>query len=107
MVGQEPGSGRLQPGRTVRISVSRGVAYGSIVGRAVFDNVPLSGVTVTLGGASLTTGADGVFRFDGLEAGSYDLDLSASYYGYGWRTDVAVAAGQVTDVGDVALSGDL
>lgn len=67
-----------------------GAVAGVVVSEAI---VPLAGASVGLepGGLAATTDAEGVFRFSGLEPGSYTLAVSLA--GFVAQT-VAVAAGQ-------------
>jgi hypothetical protein len=50
--------------------------YGS-----VYDSLgPLSGVLVTLGGFSRNTDANGLFMFENIATGSYDISFSKAGY---------------------------
>jgi hypothetical protein len=57
---------------------------------------PLSGVTVTLGSAKVTTNSTGSYSFTGLLNGSYTLTATASYYNTD-STSVTVSGSNVTN----------
>src|SRR5262245_58417765 len=78
---------------------------GTVRGR-ITDNAtqqPISGVTVSVGGRSMLTQADGRYTLSGIPAGS-DL-LRARVIGYAEATQPVMLAGGDTVVVDVALTG--
>ena len=92
-------------GKTVNVDVTLGHSYGGIKGvvRDEDDNRFIENCLVSLspGGAYITTGADGVFEFKGLAAGDYTLNLKKT--GYPDKSVTTnVVKGKVTNV-DVRL----
>jgi TonB-dependent receptor len=83
---------------------------GSIRG-VVYDRdfeVPLAlaDVTAVETGQSVKTSDQGAFLLAALKPGAYTLVFARDGYVRGVKTDVVVAAGQLTDVGIVSLSGE-
>jgi hypothetical protein len=78
---------------------------GSVTGVVTSDGAPVSGATVRLLGAPRTavTGADGSYELPLVEAGDYQVDVTASGH-LRDRTGVTVAAGEAAEH-DVALHG--
>ncbi|MDE7074255.1 MAG: carboxypeptidase regulatory-like domain-containing protein [Odoribacter sp.] len=71
-------------GNAVLVDISLGKSVGTVYG-IIKDNVnnqPLSGCSVTLMpiGATITTGADGVFQFNDVIAGTYSVETSCNGY---------------------------
>jgi large repetitive protein len=62
----------------------------------------LSGATVTCGGLTSTTGADGAYRFSSLGVGSYTVGASAA--GYTSGSQVVPVAGGINTTCDFALA---
>lgn len=97
---------RLAPVRLVRSTAAAapGVLRGRVVGG---DGVSLAGVVVHLGRsgaeqAQVTTQADGVFRFDSLSAGPYDVAATKEGLLTVTVRNVLVSGGE-TLVGDLVL----
>ena len=65
------------------------------------DGEPVGGATVTINGSDTTTGADGSYEIDELDAGTYDVTVVADGYAHG-TADADVSAGDTTTV-DVVL----
>ncbi|MDI6097289.1 S8 family serine peptidase [Actinoplanes sp. NEAU-A12] len=86
------GQGRLDAYAAVQSAVS---PAGSLTGTVRADGVPLGGVAVSVTGAAsrtVTTAADGAYRFARLPAGAYRVRVAA--FGYDtFETDVTVTAG--------------
>lgn len=76
---------------------------GAIAGR-VYPAVAGAVVRVEETDGATTTDADGSFMLSGLEDGDYDVEILAEGYSRRLIHDVAVLRGQVTSVGNVALS---
>jgi hypothetical protein len=81
--------------------------FATIKGKVVDGQtgLPLSGVTVSLAGASssaLATQADGLFTFQKLPAGSFSLQLSLSNYS-SLSTATATTTGQTVDLGVLTM----
>ena len=74
--------------------------YGTIAGTVVstIDNEPLASVTVTLNptGKSYTTGANGMFEFQNLDAQQYTVSAQKNGYETNRTTVTAVADETVT-----------
>lgn len=88
---------------------AQGVGLGSIRG-VVFDkdfDVPLSAATVLAveTGRQVQTGDQGQYVLEGMAPGRYTLVFTKDGYARQVRADVAVIAGQLTDV-DVQLAGE-
>jgi hypothetical protein len=85
-------------------------ANAQITGRildAQNDNAPLSGVTVSIGTTSLTTGDDGVFTFENLTIQDYTLTCTKAgltTITKSLTTDMFDDSG-VIDVGDISMGG--
>ncbi len=84
--------------------VQPGAIQGTVTGHG--SSEPIAGATVALtGGPSATTGPDGGYRFDGLDAGSYTVTVAANCHDDG-SAPAEVAAGATTTVDfDLALDG--
>jgi subtilisin family serine protease len=86
------GQGRLDAYGAVRLAVS---PSGSLAGTVRANGVPLGGVDVALTGTAsrtVTTAADGAYRFGRLPAGSYRVRVAP--FGYdAFETDVTITAG--------------
>ncbi|GAA2615196.1 peptidase S8 [Paractinoplanes durhamensis] len=83
------GQGRLDAYAAVTLAVS---PSGSLAGTVTGEGFPISGAAVTIGGRSLTTAADGGFRFARLVAGNHHVRISA--FGYDtFEGDVSITAG--------------
>ena len=54
----------------------------SVSGTVTDASGPLAGVTVTAGGQTATTGANGTYTLSGLVAGTYDVTPSKAAYGF-------------------------
>jgi hypothetical protein len=61
-----------------------------------YQDNPIEGVLVTLGTDTFTTGADGIYTFTGLEAGSYDISFSHADYVDVTVEDVAAVLNTIT-----------
>jgi hypothetical protein len=84
---------------------SDGSVTGSVTDAEGGD--PIQGATVTVGGASTTTGADGGYLLDGIEAGTHTLTAEADGYQPASQTVTVVAAVPlVVDVTLTAVDGD-
>ncbi|PWK48739.1 subtilisin family serine protease [Actinoplanes xinjiangensis] len=96
------GQGRLDAYAAVRLAVS---PSGSLAGTVRAGGVPLGGVPVRVTGTAsrtVTTAADGAYRFGRLPAGAYRIRVAP--FGYEtFETDVTITAGD-TRVVDPALS---
>ena len=84
---------------------------GVVFGRVLREGEPAVGVAVTLEGASgqlaQLTDADGLFRFEGLPLGSYDLEAVELFSGARVRASAELATnGEELDLGDLELDGD-
>ncbi|MEU4241764.1 S8 family serine peptidase [Actinoplanes sp. NPDC026619] len=96
------GQGKLDAYAAVTMAVS---PSGSLTGTVTGVGVPLTGATVTVSGPAnrtLTTAADGGYRFGRLLAGRYHLRISA--FGYDtFEGDVSIAGGDAAHA-DAALT---
>jgi subtilisin family serine protease len=96
------GQGRLDAHAAVRLAVS---PSGSLAGIVRADGVPLGGVPVQVTGTAsrtVTTAADGAYRFGRLPAGGYRIRVAS--FGYDtFESDVTITAGD-TSVVDPALT---
>ncbi|GIE34759.1 peptidase S8 [Actinoplanes italicus] len=96
------GQGRLDAYAAVRLAVS---PSGSLTGTVRANGVPLGGVDVALTGTAsrtVTTAADGAYRFGRLPAGSYRIRVAP--FGYdAFEADVTIAASESAEL-DPALT---
>jgi len=75
-----------------------GVAWGTLSGTVTDGANPIEGAVVTVtGGASAVTDVNGDYSFDGLPAGSYDMDVTAYGFIATSASAVAVSDGNATD----------
>jgi subtilisin family serine protease len=98
------GQGRLDAYAAVRLAVS---PSGSLAGIVRADGVPLGGVPVQVTGTAsrtVTTAADGAYRFGRLPAGAYRIRVAS--FGYEtFETDVTITAGDALTVDPVLTAG--
>ncbi|BEL08219.1 S8 family serine peptidase [Actinoplanes sichuanensis] len=98
------GQGRLDAYAAVRLAVR---PSGSLSGIVRADGVPLGGVPVEVTGTAsrtVTTAADGAYRFGRLPAGAYRIRVAS--FGYGtFETDVTITAGDALTVDPVLTGG--
>ncbi len=79
-------------------------ADGGIEGTARFsDGKPPALMTVAVAGAAGVPARDGVFRIDGLPAGSYDVTFRGPDFTEKTLRDVEVEPGALVDIGNVEL----
>ncbi|WP_310551748.1 S-layer homology domain-containing protein [Paenibacillus glufosinatiresistens] len=77
---------------------------GTVTGKVVdAAQSPISGATVTAGGISATTNAEGTFTLSSVKAGTQTLEASAEGYQPGTKS-ITVTAGQQTDAGLIQLT---
>lgn len=98
---------------TARDNVEVKIAPGTLSGH-VYENTDqvagfnattdkaVAGATVSVGGKSTTTGADGAYSLDGVQAGSHTVTVSAPGYNNGTSSAVVKSAAAAT--ADVALT---
>lgn len=102
------GSGSVVAGALVLFSPALQSTVGTLKGQVVdaTTNVPLAGVTVTVGASSITatTGNDGRFTVPGIAAGGYSVTFAQIGYATKAITAALVTSGAVTDLQVVGLA---
>lgn len=82
---------------------------GTVTGRVLLQGrTNYSGVTVSIGGRQVTTGANGAYSISGVPVGTHTISAAAATYLDSQRGSIVVSSGGTTTVPDVTLlAGDV